>query len=296
MKTVKEVSALAGISVRTLHYYDEIGLLRPTAKSEGGYRLYDDKALERLRQILFFREFDIPLKEIKAVLADPGLEKTQILQMQKKMLEAKRDRMDRLIASIDNILKGENKMDFTVFQKSELEAIAQSTQNRMPAFLREAIVQEFGSMDQWRDHFIQRASKKDMQRGYQKLAEWYGDKERALRSMTHPPAPEIVKASEKRIDAVLQKLAAKRELPVGDFAVRETVAEYGFVVKRLYHMKHESGMMLMMAESYRREDLAAETDRRYGAGAAAFFAAAIEAFYGGNKREEQKETRKEARK
>ena len=296
MKTVKEVSALAGISVRTLHYYDEIGLLRPTAKSEGGYRLYDDKALERLRQILFFREFDIPLKEIKAVLADPGLEKNQILQMQKKMLEAKRDRMDRLIASIDNILKGENKMDFTVFQKSELEAIAQSTQNRMPDFLREAIVQEFGSMDQWRDHFIQRASKEDMQRGYQKLAEWYGDKEQALHSMTHPPAPEIVKAGEKRIDAVLQKLAAKRDLPVGDFVVRETVAEYGFVVKRLYQMKHESGMMLMMAESYRREDLAAETDRRYGAGAAAFFAAAIEAFYGGKEREEQKKTRKEARK
>ena len=296
MKTVKEVSALAGISVRTLHYYDEIGLLRPTAKSEGGYRLYDDKALERLRQIMFYREFDIPLKEIKAVLADPGLEKTQILQMQKKMLEAKRDRMDRLIASIDNILKGENKMDFTVFQKSELEAIAQSTQNRMPEFLREAIVQEFGSMDQWRDHFIQRASKEDMQRGYRKLTEWYGDKERALRSMIHPPAPEIVKAGEKRIDAVLQKLAAKRDLPIGDFAVRETVAEYGFVVKRLYQMKHESGMMLMMAESYRREDLAAETDRRYGAGAAAIFAAAIEAFYGGKEREEQKETRKEARK
>ena len=68
MRTVKEISVLTGISVRALHYYDEIGLLKPTKKSEAGYRLYDDKALETLQQILFFREFDIPLKEIKAVM------------------------------------------------------------------------------------------------------------------------------------------------------------------------------------------------------------------------------------
>ena len=67
MRTVKEISELTGISVRTLHYYDEIGLLKPTQKSDAGYRLYDDRALEILQQILFFREFDIPLKEIKAV-------------------------------------------------------------------------------------------------------------------------------------------------------------------------------------------------------------------------------------
>lgn len=69
MKTVKEVSVLTGISVRTLHWYDEIGLLKPSAVSDAGYRLYDDKALERLQQILFFREFDLPLREIKSVLA-----------------------------------------------------------------------------------------------------------------------------------------------------------------------------------------------------------------------------------
>ena len=65
MRTVKEISELTGISVRTLHYYDEIGLLKPTQKSDAGYRLYDDRALEILQQILFFREFDIPLKEIR---------------------------------------------------------------------------------------------------------------------------------------------------------------------------------------------------------------------------------------
>ena len=106
MKTVKEISQITGISVRTLHYYDEIGLLKPTAKTEAGYRLYDDKALETLRQILFFCEFDIPLKKIRSLLDAPDLDERQILKMQKQMLTAKRDRIDRMIASIDNILKG----------------------------------------------------------------------------------------------------------------------------------------------------------------------------------------------
>ena len=81
MRTVKEISDLTGISVRTLHYYDEIGLLKPTEKSDAGYRLYDDKALETLQQVLFFREFDIPLKEIKAVMDNPVLERNQLLQI-----------------------------------------------------------------------------------------------------------------------------------------------------------------------------------------------------------------------
>ena len=97
MRTVKEVSKLTGISVRTLHYYDEIGLFRPTDKNEAGYRLYDDKALETLQQILFFREFDIPLKEIKAVMENPALDRNQILQMQRKMLVTKKERLERLI-------------------------------------------------------------------------------------------------------------------------------------------------------------------------------------------------------
>ena len=84
MRTVKEISDLTGISVRTLHYYDEIGLLKPTDKSEAGYRLYDDKALETLQQILFFREFDIPLKEIKAVMDNPALESSEKCWLQKR--------------------------------------------------------------------------------------------------------------------------------------------------------------------------------------------------------------------
>ena len=99
MMTIKEMSELSGVSARTLRYYDEIGLFHPTGKSEAGYRLYDDDALEALRYILYFREMDIPLSTIKEIISNPALDKNHILEMQKKMLEAERDRINRLYYS-----------------------------------------------------------------------------------------------------------------------------------------------------------------------------------------------------
>ena len=150
MMTVKEIAEITGISARTLHYYDEIGLLKPTAKSEAGYRLYDDKALETLQQILFFREFDIPLKEIKSIITSPDFDRNQILQMQRKMLVAKKERMERLIASIDDILKGENKIDFSVFNEKEIEEMFQTMLDHMPENIRKISINEFGSEEEWK--------------------------------------------------------------------------------------------------------------------------------------------------
>ena len=127
MKTVKEVSERTNISVRTLHYYDEIGLLKPSSYSEGGYRLYDDKALERLQQILFFREFDMPLLDIREIMDNPDLDRDSILVTQKRMLEIKRDRLNRLISGISDILRGENKMDFEMFSKKEMDEMSGSS-------------------------------------------------------------------------------------------------------------------------------------------------------------------------
>lgn len=104
--TVKEISDLTGISVRALHYYDEIGLFTPTERSATGYRLYDNESLEILIQILFFREFDIPLKKIKTILNEATLDRKNSLLMQKIALTAKKDYIECLISSIDSILNG----------------------------------------------------------------------------------------------------------------------------------------------------------------------------------------------
>lgn len=279
MRTVKEISAITGISVRTLHYYDEIGLLRPTEKSEAGYRLYDDKALETLQQILFFREFEIPLKDIKAIMDDPALDRDRVLQMQKRMLEAKKARLERLISGIDHILKGDKEMDFAIFNRTELDELFRSMVETMPEELRQSAIEEFGGLDRWREHYLQVMSGEKAQKRCAKMVEWYGGKDAYLSAAKNPFSREVAESYKAREDHILRRLIEKRDCDLDSFAVRELIGEYGFVMKQLLQMKEEEGMMLSLARSYRSELVAPEIDRKYGPGASAFFARAIEAFY-----------------
>lgn len=280
MMTVKELSKRTGISVRTLHYYDEIGLFSPTGKSEAGYRLYDDKALAILQQILFFREFDIPLKEIKSIMDTPNLDRNQVLQMQRGMLEAKRERIARLISSIDDILKGENRMDFSVFNRSEMEEMFEIMVARMPENMKQISIQEFGNLDAWREHYLAAVSTEKMQKGYAKVVEWYGGKDKFLSVSQNPVSKEVAESYQRRLEAILQKLAAKQTCPVDSFEVKEIVGEYGFVMKQFSQIKEEKGLMLAQAQYYRNENVRRMTDEKYGDGASDFFARAMEAFYG----------------
>ena len=279
MRTVKEISDLTGISVRTLHYYDEIGLLKPTKKSDAGYRLYDDKALETLQQVLFFREFDIPLKEIKAVMENPVLERNQILQMQRKMLVAKKERMERLINSIDDILKGDNKMDFAIFSKTEVEEMFQTMIEHMPENMKNLAVKEFGSVEELKKHYIEVVSSEEMQKGYAKVVEWYGGKEKFLSVANSPISKEVAESYNKRIEGILQKLIEKRNCDVNSSEVKKIVKEYGLVMKELSQIKNEEEFMLAQAQYYRNEKIKPMIDEKYGKGASEFFSQAIEAVY-----------------
>ena len=279
MRTVKEISNITGISVRTLHYYDEISLLKPTDKSDAGYRLYDDKALEQLQQILFFREFDIPLKEIKTAMENPALDRNHILKMQQEMLLTKIKRMEHLVASIDDILKGDNKMDFAIFNKTEMDEMFQTMTEHMPEEIKQKAIDEFGSLNQWHEHYIKAISSDDMQKHYRKMVEWFGGKEQYLDTVKNPVSKEVVASYQKRMDAILEKLAGKQEFSVDSFEVKEIIGEYGFVMKQLYQLQDESGMMLSLAKTYRRKEVKKATDEKYGDGAAQFFMKAIETFY-----------------
>ncbi len=230
--------------------------------------------------MLFFREFDIPLKEIKAIMANPALDRNQILQMQRKMLTAKKERIERLIASIDDILKGENKMDFAVFSKTEIEEMFQTMMEHMPENMRNIAIKEFGSIEQWKKHYMEVVSSEKMQKGYAKVVEWYGGKDKFLSAAQTPISKEVAESYSKRIEAILQKLFAKRDCAVDSFEVKEIVGEYGFVMKQFSQIKEEKGFMLAQAQYYRNEKIKPMTDEKYGDGASDFFAQAIEAFYG----------------
>ena len=122
MKTVKEVSLLTGVSVRTLHHYDAIGLLKPTRVTEAGYRLYDDTALRRLQTILLFRQLQFPLKEIRDILDSPGFDPMEALTQQIHLLELQRKHLDNLISHARKIqTTGVFSMDFSTFDTTELD-------------------------------------------------------------------------------------------------------------------------------------------------------------------------------
>ena len=131
MKTVKEVSRLTGVRVRTLHHYDSIGLLKPARVTEAGYRLYDDAALGRLQTILLFRELEFPLREIKEMLAAESFDPIAALADQIRLLELRREKLDRLIDHAKTIQKtGVMNMDFNAYDNKKLEAYAQEAKKR----------------------------------------------------------------------------------------------------------------------------------------------------------------------
>ena len=107
MKTISQVAKLTGVSIRTLQYYDEIGLLKPSELTPVGYRLYDEHALQTLQQILFFRELDFSLKDIIKIMQNPDFDRIAAFKKQKELLLLKRNRTDRLIQLLERLEKGE---------------------------------------------------------------------------------------------------------------------------------------------------------------------------------------------
>ncbi|MFW2501691.1 TipAS antibiotic-recognition domain-containing protein [Clostridium diolis] len=156
MRTVKQVSDLTGISVRALHYYDEIGLLEPSEIAETGYRLYDDEALKTLQQILFFKELDIPLKEIKDIMSSPYFDKMQALENQRKLLILKRKRLNGLIDLINKTLKGEGTMDFREFDMSEYYNVLEEFKTEH----EDKVIKTYGSIDKYNE-FIEKCKAKE---------------------------------------------------------------------------------------------------------------------------------------
>ena len=125
MKTVKQASNLTGVSVRTLHHYDEIGLLKPTKVTEAGYRLYDDAALRRLHTILLLRQLQFSLKDIKEILDDPNFDPMVALQQQIELLELQKKHLEDLITHAREIQKtGVIPMDFSSFDTTKIDRYA----------------------------------------------------------------------------------------------------------------------------------------------------------------------------
>lgn len=131
MLTVMEVSRRSGISVRTLHYYDQIGLLEPAQVTEAGYRIYDEESLKRLHTILIYRELQFPLKEIRRMLDSPDYDPQEALAQQIRLLEQQYKRTGRLLAlAYDLKQNGLDEMDFRAFDRTEMECYKEEAKAR----------------------------------------------------------------------------------------------------------------------------------------------------------------------
>lgn len=145
MMTVKQVSSLTGVSIRTLQFYDEIGLFKPVKTTDAGYRLYDYSSLEVLQQILFFKELDFTLKEIKAIMKNPQFDVIATFKKQRELLQMKHDRLNTLLKLLDKLIKGEKCMDFKNFDMSDYFRILTEFKDNYT----NEIIKNFGSIKQF---------------------------------------------------------------------------------------------------------------------------------------------------
>lgn len=241
MRTVHEVSALTGVSIRTLHHYDAIDLLKPSKVTDAGYRLYNDAALSRLQIILMFRELQFPLKEIKAILDSPEFDINEALSQQITLLKLQQKHIEGLISLARSIQeKGVNEMGFHAFEKTELEQFAEEVKKR------------WGTTQAYQEYEQKNAGKTDSEQT----------------------------AAAKQIMQVFTEFGTMRSLPPSDSVVQEKVAALqSFITENYYHCTNDilNGLAQMYTEDKRFKD---NIDNAGGDGTAAFVQQAIQIYCG----------------
>ena len=235
---IKEFAKISGVSVRTLHYYDEIGLLSPAfVERATGYRYYDENSLLRMQEILFYRELDFSLKSIGEILSSPNHDTRRSLEEQKKLLTLKKERLERLIASIDAAMKGDNIME--AFDNSEFEAYKAEAQEK------------WGKTDAYKEH-----TEKTKHYSQEK---WNGLADGMDRIMAQFAA--CMKAGNAPASAEAQSLV-------------KTLQEY--ITTNYYHCTKE--ILAGLGQMYVADERFQNNIDKHGKGTAAFICEAIETF------------------
>ena len=278
MKTVKDVSEITGISIRTLRYYDEIGLLKPTELTEAGYRLYDNKALEKLQEIMFFRELEIPLIDIKKIMDNPNYDKERALLAQKSLLEQKRNRLNGIIELITDVMKGVNTMSFGAFGNEEVQKMVNHTLSCMSKESLDEQVQKYGSMEKYKEYLISGFAN---ERATADLLKWYGSKEKVMEAVMQSTGSveEIKQGQDENAKIYKQFMAAKEtgNMEMAHSAVGMLAENY----KTMFMLNNARNILIDLAKEYSsNEKLAEVTDKQYGAGCAEYIAKAIKLYYG----------------
>ena len=278
MKTVKDVSEITGVSIRTLRYYDEIGLLNPTELTEAGYRLYDNKALEKLQEIMFFRELEIPLMDIKKIMDNPNYDKEQALLAQKSLLEQKRNRLNGIIELITDVVKGVNTMSFGAFNNEEIQKMVNHTLECMSKKSLDEQVQKYGSMEKYKEHLVSGFAN---EQATAEVLKWYGSKEKAIDAVMQATGntEELKQEQEENAKIYKQFMTAKEtdDMDMAHSAVELLAENY----KTMFALDNARNILLDLAKEYLlSQKLAEATDSQFGKGCSEYVAHAIQHYYG----------------
>ncbi|SHO54220.1 MerR family transcriptional regulator [Anaerocolumna xylanovorans] len=278
MKTVKDVSEITGVSIRTLRYYDEIGLLKPTQLTEAGYRLYDNKSLEKLQQIMFFRELAIPLTDIKKIMDDPDYDKEQALLAQKSLLESKRNRLNGIIELLTDVMKGVNTMSFEAFSDDDVQKMLDHTLENMSKETLAEQVKKYGSIEKYREYLTAGFQN---EQAVADILKWYGSKEKAVEAALQsvPNKEEQTQQQAKNVEIYKQLMQAKES---GNTDLeKDAIARLAELYKNMFNLDNARAILLDLAKEYKEyEKLAEATDNQFGKGCAEYTAQAIHRYYG----------------
>ncbi len=282
MRTINQVAELTGISTRTLQYYDEIGLLKPSELTESGYRLYDDEALQKLQQILFFKELGFKLKEIKEILQKTDFDRIEAFKRQKELLLLKRNRTDRLIQLLSRLEKGEQCMSFKEFDLSDyINALEDFKSNQT-----EEVIKHWGSIANF-DMFIQKIKSDESE--VAKLAiRQFGSIEKYTEAMKHnlehfselmeTQLTEEVKEIGKQSDILYGKLTADLSENVSSSKIQSIVQEiWQFIQENSTNISISCSKpyMDMLINAYSNDYIKSITDSKYGKGASDYIVKAF---------------------
>lgn len=275
MRTTSQVAELTGISKRTLQYYDEIGILKPSCLTQSGYRLYNDDAMQKLQQILFFKELGFTLKEIHVLIQKPDFDRIAAFKKQKELFLIKRNRIDRLIQLLSRLEKGEHCMEFKEFDLTEyIEALEQfKTSNT------DDIIENWGSLENF-DLFVQRARDREAEIAKHAIKE-YGSIENYTEAMKYnlehfsermgEQVSEETQKQAQQITDLYKRLTSDTQRDVASDDIQMLVKE---LVK---HIKENTTVDFlgqsywqMIIDTYSNQYIKTITDTKYGKGASDF--------------------------
>lgn len=280
MKSISQVAKLTGISIRTLQYYDEIDLLKPSELTSSGYRLYDENALQTLQQILFFKELGFSLKEIKEILENPDFDRIAAFKKQKELFLLKRNRINRLIQLLERLEKGEHCTSFKEFDLSDyISALEDFKINQA-----ETVAKHWGSIENF-DMFIQKI--RDDEDQVAKLAiQQFGSVENYTEQMKYnlEHFPEIM---ETRLPEEAKEIAKQSDILYGkltaDLSINVSTPEIQSIVHSIDVLIRDNGggvslakpYIYVLIDAYSNDYIKSVTDKKYKKGASDYIVKAF---------------------